>query len=416
MKMDHQKMRETDPGKKFFYGYTIVGASLIIMSAMWGGYYAFGVFFKPVLNEFGWTRAMTSGAFSLASLMNGLLTIGMGWLTDRFGPRVVMTLCGLLLGLGFIMMSQVHAPLHFYLSYGVLVGAGMSGSFVPLISTVSKWFLKRRSLMTGIVAAGTGAGALTGPVIASMLIPLYGWRASYMIMGGVLLSIIILFAQLIKKDPTQVGQLPWGENPIELKEKAKNDGLSMKEALSTSQFWIFFATGSCYGYCVFTIMVHITPHAIELGIPSLLAAKLIATIGGLGILGKVFWGRVGDTIGDRQILMIGFIFTFVALICLVPIKTPWMLFGAVSIFGFGYGGITVSHSPLIAELFGLRSHGLIFGVFNISVMIGSATGPWLTGYLFDLTGSYRIGFLLASGISLSGIILSLFLKTKRAAG
>ncbi len=402
-------------GTRFFYGYLVVGASLLIMSIMWAVYYAFGVFFKPVLNEFGWTKAMTSGAFSLASMMNGLLTVAMGSLTDKFGPRMVMTVCGLFLGLGFMLMSQVSNVFHLYLFYGIFVGAGMSGSFIPLTSTVARWFLKRRSLMTGIVVAGSGIGALIGPPVASRLIPIYGWRMSYVILGSITLLTVVLSAQLIKKDPTRVGQVPYGQNPIEqVGLNLRVEGLSLRKAVYSPQFWIFFTTGFCYGYCVFAIMVHITPHAIESGISAVRAANILATIGGLGILGKVLLGRVGDIIGNRHILILGFILMSVALICLVPAKIAWMLFLIAGIFGFAYGGITVSHSPLLAELFGLRSHGLIFGVFGISVSWGGAVGPLLTGYLFDVTDSYQMAFLLCAVISLTGVLFAAFLRIEKS--
>jgi len=384
------------------------------MLTMWGGYYAFGVFFKPVLNEFGWTKAMTSGAFSLASLMNGLLAIAMGGLTDKYGPRIVMTVCGLLLGSGFILMSQIGDVFHLYLFYGIFVGAGMSGSFIPLTSTAARWFLKRRGLMTGIVAAGSGLGTLIGPPVASRLVPIYGWRMSYAILGGITLLVVVLSAQLIKRDPKQVGQVPYGANRIEEGGgNLKVDGFLLREAVRIPQFWLFSATGFCYGYCVFAIMVHITPHAIESGISAVYAANVLATIGGFSILGKVLLGRVGDIIGNRRTLILGFILMSAALICLAPAKMGWMFFLITGIFGFAFGSIAVSHSPLLAELFGLRSHGLIFGVFGISVGCGGAMGPLLTGYLFDVTNSYQMAFLLCAVISLTGILFAAFLRTEK---
>ena len=398
-------------GARFFYGYLVVGASLLIMSMMWSVYYAFGVFFKPVLNEFGWTKAMTSGAFSLAAMMNGSLTVAVGGLTDKFGPRMVMTVCGLFLGLGFMLMSQISAVSHLYLFYGILVGAGMSGSFIPLTSTVARWFFKRRGFMTGIVAAGSGVGALMGPVVASRLIPIYGWRMSYAILGSITLLTVVLAAQLIKRDPTQVGQVPYGENQMKQGESnLRVEGFSLRQAVYSAQFWVFFTTGFCYGYCVFAIVVHITPHAIESGISAVRAANILATVGGLAILGKVMIGRVGDIVGTRRTLILGFILMSVALIWLVPAKMAWMLFLIAGLFGFAYGGISVSHSPLVAELFGLRSHGLIFGVFGISVSLGGAMGPLLTGYLFDVTNSYQMAFLLCSVFSLTGILFAAFLR------
>jgi len=395
----------------FFYGYFVVGASLLIMSTMWGVYYAFGVFFKPVLNEFGWTKAMISGAFSLAAMTNGILTVAMGGLTDKVGPRMVMTVCGLFLGLGFMLMSRISNVFDLYLFYGIFVGAGMSGSFIPLTSTVARWFFKRRGLMTGIVAAGSGIGALIGPPVASRLIPIYGWRMSYLILGGITLLTVVLSAQLMKRDPAQVGQMPYGK--IQIEQRGLNprvEGLSLREAICSPQFWVFFTTGFCYGYCVFAIMVHIAPHAIESGVSAMGAANILATIGGFAILGKVLLGKLGDIVGNRRTLMLGFILTSVALTGLVPAKTEWMLFLIAGLFGFAYGGIAVSHSPLVAELFGLRSHGLIFGVFAISVGAGGAMGPLLTGYLFDVSNSYQVAFLLCALISLAGILFAAFLR------
>jgi MFS family permease len=385
------------------------------MATMWGVYYAFGVFFKPVLNEFGWTKAMTSGAFSLASMMNGLLAVAVGGLTDKFGPRLVMTVCGLFLGLGFMLMSQISNVFHLYLFYGIFVGAGMSGSFIPLTSTVARWFFKRRGLMTGIVAAGSGIGALIGPPVASRLIPIYGWRTSYVILGSITLLVVVLSAQFIKRDPTQVGQIPYGKNQREqVGLNLRVEGLSLKEAVSSTRFWIFFTTGFCYGYCVFAIMVHITPHAIESGISAVRAANILAAIGCLSIVGKVLLGRVGDIVGNRRTLILGFILMSLALIGLVPAPIAWMLFLIAGLFGFAFGGIAVSHSPLVAELFGLRSHGVIFGVFGMSVGWGGAMGPLLTGYLFDVTNSYQMAFLLCAVISLAGILFAALLRTEKS--
>lgn len=414
-RMSHQKINPShEGGSGLFYGYFVVGASLLIMLTMWGGYYAFGVFFKPVLHEFGWTKAMTSGAFSLASLMNGLLAIAMGGLTDKYGPRIVMTVCGLFLGSGFVLMSQVNDVFHLYLFYGIFVGAGMSGSFIPLTSTAARWFLKRRGLMTGIVAAGSGLGTLIGPPVASRLVPIYGWRISYAILGGITLLIVVLSAQLIRRDPKQIGQVPYGENePGKEGLNLKVEGLSVKEAVRAPQFWVFFTTGFCYGYCVFAIMVHVTPHAIESGLPAIRSANILATIGGFSVLGKLLVGRAGDIIGNRRTLLLGFILMSIALMCLAPARTAWMIFLTTGIFGFAFGSIAVSHSPLLAELFGLKSLGLIFGVFGISVGCGGAVGPLLTGYLFDVTNSYQTGFLLCAVISLTGVLFAAFLRTEK---
>jgi len=178
------------------------------MLTMFSTRYAFGVFFKPVLTEFGWTRAITSGAFSLSMFMEGLVGIVMGGLNDRLGPRMVLTLCGFLLGLGCLLISQISAIWQLYLFYGVIMGIGMSGAWVPLSSTIARWFVKRRSMMSGIVLTGTNLGALIAPPVANRLISAYDWRISYIIMGSVVLVVILLGARLLRRDPSQMGQCP----------------------------------------------------------------------------------------------------------------------------------------------------------------------------------------------------------------
>jgi MFS family permease len=170
----------------------VVGAALIIMAVMYGAYNSFGIFFKPVLTDFNWTRAVTSGGLSLSWIVHGLLGIIMGRLTDRFGPRVVLTICGFLLGLGYLLMSQIGTVWQLYLFYGVIIGAGMGGSWVPIVSTVARWFVKRRNLMTGIVLSGVSIGTLIGAPVASRLISAYDWRMSYVIVGGIVLVVAVL--------------------------------------------------------------------------------------------------------------------------------------------------------------------------------------------------------------------------------
>lgn len=269
-------MRDDNIRNDLFYGNIIVAASFIIMFVFWGGFYAFGVFFKPVLKEFNWTRAMTAGAFSICSIVQGLLSIAMGKLTDRFGPRVVMTICGLFLGSGYILMSQINAIWQLYLFYGALVGIGMGGSFVPLSSTIARWFVERRNMMTGIVLSGTGIGALIGPPIVNRLILGYGWRLSYVLMGSTIVAFSTLCAQFLKRDSSEMENNNGNDKKWKDGEKMHIKGLSLKEASYKMDFWILFSIILSLGFCVFAIMVHIVPHAIETGISPVSATNILA--------------------------------------------------------------------------------------------------------------------------------------------
>jgi len=385
------------------------------MAATFGTYLAFGVFFKPVLTEFGWTRGLTSGAFSLSMVMQGLLGIVMGGLTDRLGPRTVLTLCGFFLGLGYLLVSQINAVWQLYLFYGVIIGIGMSGIVVPLLSTVARWFVRRRSMMAGIVMSGTGIGTLIGPPVANWLISAYAWRTSYMILGGAVLIIVVSAAQLLRRDPDQMGQLPYGENEGgEHESKVRTEGFSLKQAAYTRQLWIISAMLFCFGFCLFSIIVHIVPHATDLGISAASAASILATIGAVGIAGNVVLGTAADRIGNRQVFLISFILMSSGLFWLVRATEVWMLCLFAAVLGFARGGMGASESPLVAGFFGLSSHGLIFGVTGLGLTTGAAIGPFLTGSIFDVTGSYQTAFLVCAAISIVGLVLTAFLRPIKA--
>ncbi len=399
---------------RVFYGYVVVAVAFLLMLVMWGTYYAFGVFFKPLLEEFGWTRAMTSGAFSLSFFLTGLLGIFTGRLTDRFGPRIVVTVCGFFLGLGYLLVSQTGTFWQLYLFYGVVVAMGMSTSVVPLQSTVVRWFVKRRGMMNGIVTAGIGMGMVVMPPTANWLISIYGWRTSYIIVGITALVLIVLAAQFLKRDPEQAGLLPYGEDELEINDSSGEQGFTLRQALRTWQFWLLAIALLCFTIGEGTVLVHIVPHAIGLGISAASAALILAVIGGISIVGRVMMGIAGDRIGNKPAYVTCFVFMSVSLLLLLVAKDLWLLYLFAAIFGFGYGGLSALVSPIVAELFGLSSHGVIFGVV---IMFGGtggmALGPFLAGHIFDVTGSYQTAFLICVIICVIGLIFTSRLRPVR---
>ncbi|MFC1938210.1 MFS transporter [Chloroflexota bacterium] len=407
--------RETQqyPGAKprFFYGHVIIVAAFLVMAAMYGVHFVFGIFVKPILTEFGWTSAMTSVAFSLAMLVHGLMSIVIGGLTNRFGPRLVTTFCGFLLGLGYLLMSQISSLWQLYLVYGVIIGTGGSGGFVPMMSTVAKWFVKRRSMMSGIVVAGLSAGQLITPPIANLLMSTYDWRLSYIILGIMVLVVAVLAAQLLRRDPSQMGQVPYGQNEREdQKVTSVIHSFSLRAAISTRKFWLTFAIFLCFAFCASTFMVHIVPYAIDLKISAASAARILSTFGGLSIAGRLILGYTADRIGNRQVFIISFIMISATLFWLATAREVWILYLLAAIIGFAWGGCAASESPLVARLFGLGSHGLILGVTALGYTFGAALGPLTAGYIFDMTGRYQIAFFASAAIGIIGLILTAVLK------
>ncbi|MFC1912993.1 MFS transporter [Chloroflexota bacterium] len=398
-----------DRKHRFFYGYVVVAAALLIMMISTGALYSFGVFFKPVLTEFGWTRAATSGAYSLCILFIGFLSIVVGRLNDRFGPRIVVTACGLLLGSGYLLMSQVSATWQLYLFYGTLVGIGTSGTLVPPISTVARWFVKRRGLMTGIAMSGIGLGAMIIPPLANWIISGYGWRTSYTVLGIAVLVLMIVVAQFLRRDPDQMGQLPYGNKEQEGPGSATR-GLSLQGATRTVQFWVVAVIFLFFGVTVQAIIVHIVPHATDIGISAASAAIILAIIGGVSIAGRIIMGNAGDSIGNKPNIIICFALILAALLWLLFTEEVWAFYLFAVVFGFGYGGMASIASPMAAELFGMVSHGAILGAIFCGMAMGETIGPTLTGYIFDTAGGYQPAFLVCAALCITAIILALLLR------
>ena len=406
-----------DRKPKFFYGYIIVLAIFFIMAIEHGSIVSFGVFFKRLLIEFDWSRATISGAASLSFLLTGFLGIITGGLTDRFGPRTIIVVCGFFLGLGYLLMSQINTIWQLYLFYGVMIGIGISAADIPLLSTIARWFAKKRGTMSGIAKAGTGLGMFIMPLVASGLISTYGWRNAYIVIGIIGLVIIMSAAQFLRRDPGQMGQLPDGEErPNAGILNSAEGGFSLREAIHLRQFWTICAVYFLVLFCAQTILVHITPHAEDLGISAANAASIISIIGGASIVGRLTMGSASDRIGNKPALILCFVILLASFLWLQLANELWMLYLFAAIYGVAHGGFFALISPMVAELFGMGSHGVILGSVFFSGTTGGAIGPVLAGHIFDITSSYQPAFLICTAMSVIGIILTSLLRPTSSEG
>ena len=396
---------------QFFYGYVVVIAGFLILVSMYGTLYSFGVFFKPVLSEFGWTRAMTSGAYSLCFLLSGAVAMAAGGLSDRFGPRAVMSCSGLLLGLGYFLMAKISTIWELYLFYGLIVGVGMGGGIAPSLSTVARWFVKRRGLMTGMTVAGTATGTLVTPVIAYLVISIYNWRTSFTIIGIAVFILIVGLAQFLVRDPGRKGLSPYGaERTVADRSNLDVAGLSLREAVRTTQLWILFVIYICAGLCIQIVIVHIVIHATGLGISPVSAASILSLVGVGSLIGRVMGGGVSDRFGNKPTMIAALILMGAGFIWLWVARELWMLYLFAIIFGFTYGEILCMMSLLPTELFGLRSQGVILGITLFASTIGGGIGPVVAGRIFDITGSYQMAFMICVGATVVGLILAIFIR------
>jgi MFS family permease len=364
-----------------------------------------------MLGELGWTRAMTSGAYSLCFLLSGVVAIAAGRLNDKFGPKAVLSCAGFLLGVGYFLMARITTPWELYLYYGVIVGVGMGGGIAPSLSTVAKWFVKKRGLMTGITVAGTATGTLVTPLIANWLVSTYHWRTSITLIGIAVFVLVGGLAQLMIQDPGRKGLSPYGSEEV-ASDTSNSDlaGLSLREAVRTAQLWILFVIYVFAGFFVQVIIAHIVIYAAGLGIQALSAASVLSVAGIGSLVGRIMGGDVSDRFGNRPAMIAALILAGVGFLWLLVARELWMLYIFAMIFGIAYGEILCMMSLLPAEVFGLRSQGVILGIILFASMIGGSIGPIVAGRIFDMTGSYQIAFMICVAAAIAGLMLAIFIR------
>lgn len=389
---------------RFFYGYVIAALGFLIQAVFWGIYRSFGLFFNPLVSEFGWSREEVAGAASMGWLIVGLMNLPSGAVVDRYGPRLTLIVGGFCFGLGYLLMSGVHGLWQVYLFY-IILAVGMSTSDVVALSTIARWFVKKRGTITGIAKIGTGIGMMVMPLLAGYVIENYGWRPAYIVLGAFAMVTLIAMAQFIKRDPSTMGLHPYGESPPDTTESRREEGTSFRHALYLRPFWTLFIMYVLIITLAETVMVHTVPHAMDMGVSATAAAGILSLLGGGSIAARVIVGILLDRIGSRRALMLCFVPLISALVWLQFADSLWMLYVFAVLYGLSHGGFFTLMAPVVAQLFGTRAHGAIFGVIMAGGGIGGAIGPVLTGRAYDILGSYHLPFLIIVGMAVVAFAL-----------
>jgi MFS family permease len=404
----------TETRPRIFYGFIIAIAAFFVLLSVYGVRFAYGVFFKPMAAQLGMNAATTSAAYSISFLMEGVFSLVSGGLADRFGPRIVLSCSSILVAAGYCLMPLVHSPWQLFLFYGIILGIGMGAMFTPLVSMTARWFVARRNLMTGIVSSGAGAGMLAVPAATAYLIDRFGWRTSFLIIGIIVPIIVFVAAQFMRRDPKSCGMLPYGASADPIAEKGAAQEHALHEALRVPQFWVVFVMCFWFSLLSMTYNVHIVPDAINAGMSPTSAAHILAWTGALMLVGRIILGIMADKKGTRPIFIFCFILATTAFLFIAFVQAPWAFFALAVMIGLTQGGVGSSQSPLIASLFGLKSHGLIFGSIGFGSTFGAAVGPLVAGYIFDQTGSYHWALLMCAAAGLIALVFAFFIREPAA--
>ncbi len=402
---------------RFFYGHIVTAAGFTIWFIGWGAFTpSFSVFLKPLVAEFGWSRADASLAYSLSFLTQAGFAVIMGWLTDKLGPRFVIAVLGSALGVCYLLLSRVTALWQFQLTYALLGGIGMSTLTVPVMVTISRWYVRRRGTMIGIVQAGGGAGGLVFPPLAGYLILSFGWRTGYVVYGVITVVGLIGAGLLLRRDPAVMGQHPDGLREATLVapeasgQSSESSGLSFRMAWATGQFWIIAGCYAVFGFCRSTFVAHTPSHVQDLGFSLLDGANVLAIIWGASSFGRLGMGRLIDYMGNRITFIGSFCMTTISLLLALFARDLWMLYAFGLLFGLAWGNQAVLRFSVASEAFGLASLGLIVGVLGVAESGAATVGAYYAGYVFDRMGHYQLVFWTGIGMSLVGALLALMLR------
>lgn len=380
---------------------------------------AFSLLFPPILDEFGWERGVTAGAFSFGFFISALLSPLLGRLMDRYGPLLVLEAGVGIMGVGLLLAAQVSQPWHLYLTLGVLVGAGsVALGFTGQALHLPNWFVRRRGLAMSIAFSGVGIGSIVLLPWLQTLIERAGWRAACTGMGILVFGLLAPLNLLIRRRPEDLGTGPDGDSVAQASTATRphenivdhawtSVDWTLRRAMTTARFWWIALGYFCGLFAWYAVQVHQTKYLIERGFEPMYAAWALGFVSFAAIPGQIALGHISDRIGREWVWTVGnagFVLCYAALLLMRDWPSPallWFMVGAQGLLGYGLTSVV---GAIPAEIFQGRHYGGIFGTLMGIGIAGGALGPWVTGALYDASGSYVLAFSLAIGCSLASTL------------
>lgn len=395
----------------FFYGWVVVGVVFLTMAICVNARTAFSLLFPPILDEFGWARGVTAGAFSFGFVVSAVLSPLLGRLMDRRGPRVVMEIGIAATAAGLLLATYAHEPWHIYLTLGMLVGAGTTFTgYTGQALFLTNWFVRRRGLAISIAFSGVGFGSIVMLPALQTFVERNGWRAGCTLLGVTALVVLVPLNLLLRRRPEEIGLSPDGDADTPATANARRVNVvdpawaavdwTLRRAMRTARFWWLAVAYFAALFAWYAVQVHQTKYLTETGFSAQQAAWALGAVSLAGVPGQIALGWLSDRIGREIVWAIGnlgFLVTYAALLALPAYPGMPMLYVVVVAQGaIGYG-LTSVVGAIPAEIFEGRHYGPIFGTLMLSALAGGAAGPWFMGFVHDRTGTYTLAFWFAIG-------------------
>ncbi len=401
----------------FYYGWVIVAVAFVTIALGVTARTSFSLLFPPIVDEFGWDRGLSAGAFSFGFLVSALITPVIGRVMDTSGPRAVIMTGVLLTSSGLIGATWMTAPWHLYLTLGLLAGIGVNCmGFTAQSQYLPNWFVRRRAFAIAIAFSGAGIGAIVILPLLQDIIARDGWRASCWTLGVATLIVLLPLNLLVFKRPEAIGLAPDGDGtggrPVIRRSYVVDPAWAAIDwtparALRTVRFWWVIVGYFCAGFVWYAVQVHQTKYLIEVGFSPVEAAWALGLVAMVAVPAQIALGALSDRVGREIVWTIscsGFAVCYTALLALEAGRSDPLLYLMVlsqGLLGYALTGIM---GPIVAELFEGRHYGTILGIASGGLIAGGAAGPFVAGVVHDLTGSYRLAFLIAIALCLVSIV------------
>jgi MFS family permease len=391
--------------------------STAVNALAWGARSTFALFYVAMLEEFAWGRGPTALGYSLSWLGFVVFAPVAGWLSDRWGTRTVVTAGGVLLGVALALTGQVTSLAQYYLCFGVLGAAGIAGMLIPSTTIVTRWFVRSRGTAMGVLSAGGPGSAVVFYPLNAWLIATLGWRMALLAFGGIVAVAAVALTLLYREPPTS-GDRAGGDTATGPSRSARVTGeaWTLRRALGSVRLWAAF-TMTALGVIGFQIMAtHQVAHAVDRGFLQSTVVWLFAFGAGCMMAGNLLGGWLSDRVGRGWVFVLGTAVAILGIGCLALIRGRWdiVLLVLYTMSGFGFGMRIAQLSTIPADVFAGPHLGAILGVVQSGGGLGGAIGPFLGGWLFDVTGSYRLAFL-AACVAVAGSAVAAWFAARPAA-
>ena len=396
-----------------------MAACFLITTVASGTMMAFGVFISPLSEAMGWSHSALSFTYALSAIVTGLGVLVVGSLEHAYSIRTLLLAGTLIGGVGIYMTSTVTSVAAFCFWYGVVAALGRSTFFMSTATLITRWFEKRRGMAMGLTMAGNGIGPFIFSPVVTWMILRWDWQTAFVVLSITMTTVLVLGCLFVRNHPRDMGFEPYGDTPAPAATPRQatppaaparhtgSVGSLWGSVLRLESFWTlaFINFFCCMSHSI--PLVHIVGFALAAGLSAFASAWVLAVMSIASVIGRIFWGLFADRHGSRLTLMLTLFLQGTLVIWLVNTQDPVIFFLYAFCWGFGYGGVGTQYGMVAREVYGARLFSPGYSGQNSFAMVGMAVGGFLGGYLFDISHSYVISWLISFTSGLVAVLLAL---------